>query len=203
MSRSWRLARSLTTLRDEVSRAAPRRSRISDGGIGDAAHASRPSRHNKNRHGVVTAYDITHDPAGGMDVHAFARRHVLDPHPELEYVISNGQIAKRRTGFRWETYTGKNKHISHAHFAVGVGPDSAPEPPYDSTIPWGVIPSPQEDDLTMNPDTRHGLVILTYLSILNRKPENLTVIAKGSEFIDKHGFTAYVMSVADSKEAKG
>jgi hypothetical protein len=147
---TWRLAISLDTLRTEINGYAPTRSKRSDGTIGDPAHASRASRHNPNRYNVVTALDVTHDPAGGCDVHTIARGLVLDPHPELEYVISNGQVAKRRTGFRWETYTGSNQHRLHAHFAVGRGPDSDPLPPYDSTLCWGVAlaATPEGDDMS-------------------------------------------------------
>ncbi len=80
---SWRLAYSLTTLRAECNAAAPNRRKHNDGDIGDAAHASRVSRHNPYR-GVVTALDITHDPARGMDVHALVRRMTAggrSPHP--------------------------------------------------------------------------------------------------------------------------
>lgn len=151
---TWRLARSLDTLRAEVNGFAPNRSKVSDGTIGDPAHASRPSRHNPNRYGVVTALDLTHDPAGGCDIHAIARRLVKHPHPELTYVISNGEVAKRSTGFRWEPYTGLSPHDHHAHFAVGVGPDSDPLPPYDSRLSWGVslpVPIPP-GDLDMTPE---------------------------------------------------
>ena len=148
---TWRLAGSLVTLRAEVDGYAPRRSRVSDGTLGDPAHASRPSRHNPNRYQVVCALDLTHDPAGGCDIHAIARRLAADPHPELAYIISNAQVAKRATGFHWEPYTGENAHRQHAHFAVGVGPDSDPLPPYDSTLSWGVSlpapPEPSEDDM--------------------------------------------------------
>jgi len=40
---SWRLARSLEPLRNEVNAAAPNRSKASDGTIGDTAHSSRAS----------------------------------------------------------------------------------------------------------------------------------------------------------------
>lgn len=146
---AWRLAKSLVQLRSEFDAAFPGRSKRSDGTIGDAAHRSRASRHNPNRYGVVTALDITHDPASGCDVHRLARQLVRDPHPELAYVISNAQVASRSRGFVWRTYTGSNPHTLHAHFAVGVGPDSDPMPPYDSTQPWGIS---QEDDVF----TQHG-----------------------------------------------
>ena len=135
---SWRLAKSLEVLRDEVNSMAPNRSKASDGTIGDPAHVARASRHNPNDAGVVCAIDITHDPANGCDIHALARSLVTNPHPNLEYVISNGEVAKRRTGFVWEAYTGSNKHNKHVHFAVGVGKDAEPGQPYDDTTSWGV-----------------------------------------------------------------
>lgn len=134
---SWRLAGSLVALRSEVDARWPARSRRSDGAIGDPAHAARASRHNKNRFGVVTALDITHDPASGCDVHAVARQVARDPHPELEYIISDRQIASRPS-WTWRAYRGDNPHTAHAHFAVGRGPDADPRPPYDSTQPWGI-----------------------------------------------------------------
>lgn len=143
---SWRLAKSLEVLRNEVNAAFPRRSKSSDGTIGDAAHHARASRHVPNDAGVVTALDLTHDPLNGCDIHGVARQLVRHPHPDLEYVISNAQVAKRRTGFKWEPYRGSNPHTQHAHFAVGQGPDSEPTQPYDDTVPWGVAPSTQEED---------------------------------------------------------
>jgi hypothetical protein len=145
-----RLAQSLETLRDEVNAWAPRRSKASDGWLGDPAHQARASRHNANRYSVVTALDLTHDPAGGCDIHAIARRLVRDPHPELAYVISNGQVAKRSAGFQWQPYTGENAHRLHAHFAVGQGPDSDPLPPYDSMLSWGVSLTPEQGDDELN-----------------------------------------------------
>lgn len=144
---SWRLAKSLITLRSEFDALAPNRRKTSDGTIGDPAHASRPSRHNPNRYNVVTALDITHDPANGCDVHAIARELVKNPHPELEYIISNREIAHRNNGFRWVSYSGSNPHTKHAHFAVGRGRDLRPMPPYDSTAPWGVANTEDEVEL--------------------------------------------------------
>jgi hypothetical protein len=135
---TWRLALSLDTLRAEVNAFAPARSKASDGTIGNEDHQARASRHNPNDLGVVCALDLTHDPAHGCDVHAIADQIRRNPHPELDYVISNRRIAGRDTGWTWHAYGGSNPHVSHAHFGVGVGEDSEPRPPYDSRQSWGV-----------------------------------------------------------------
>lgn len=141
-----RRARSLDVLLAEVNSYAPKRSKASDGWLGDPAHASRASRHNPNNAGVVCAQDITHDPAGGCDIHAIARQIVQQGPPvDCEYIISNRQVAKRTNGWAWVAYTGSNGHTQHAHFAVGRGPESEPTQPYDDTDPWGV--APEEDDM--------------------------------------------------------
>lgn len=69
-----RLANSLTRLRDQVNAAFPNRNKASDGWIGDASHAASASDHNPNSQGVVSALDLTNDPANGFDVHALAER---------------------------------------------------------------------------------------------------------------------------------
>lgn len=136
---AWRLAKSLVTLRAELDAFAPHRNKASDGTIGNQEHAARASRHNPNGAGVVTALDITHDPAGGCDIHAICRQQiVVHPHPDLEYVISNRMVAARDHGWTWRPYSGKDDHTHHAHFGVGRGPDSNPVGPYDDTTPWGI-----------------------------------------------------------------
>lgn len=140
---AWRLARSLQTLLGQVNTMAPNRSTASDGTIGDPAHAARASRHNPNRFDVVTALDITHDPGDNCHIHEIAdhiRRH---PHPQLAYIISNRRIASGSSApWTWRAYHGSNPHSLHAHFAVGVGPDSDPRPPYDSKLPWNLPGAP-------------------------------------------------------------
>ena len=65
-----RIAKTLDVLRNEINALAPKRSKGSDGWIGDAAHQSRASDHNpwvrEGGVGIVTALDITHDPSAWL-----------------------------------------------------------------------------------------------------------------------------------------
>ncbi|MGI8308403.1 hypothetical protein [Saccharopolyspora hattusasensis] len=71
---TWRVARSLETLRQQFNTAFPQRSKESDGGIGDTNHQNRTSDHNPwvgpaaDGLMLVTARDFTHDPDVGMDI---------------------------------------------------------------------------------------------------------------------------------------
>lgn len=143
---TWRLAKALGAtgtagLLGEVNARAPRRSKASDGGIGDPAHSARSSDHNPcTCCRVVCARDFTHDPAGGFDSYAFAEwlraRVVADP-PEkrVKYVISNGRIfsgvGQSHPAGVWRPYRGKNRHDHHVHVSVRHA-----APFYDDTRSW-------------------------------------------------------------------
>lgn len=142
----WRVARSLDKLLAEVNASAPRRSKVADGSIGDAAHATRASDHNPfivvKGVGVVRARDFTHDPDGGFDAHRFAE-HVrqlgakgFGPLQGGGYVISNGRIAGGSYGWSWRRYSGSNPHDHHVHVSVSLGRKR-----FDSRKSWGVKPS--------------------------------------------------------------
>lgn len=109
----WYLAPSLVRLRDEVNRKWPNRSKVSDGTIGDPAHASRQSEHNPNSRGSVNAIDITND---GINVDALIGAAIR--HPSTWYVISRGFIYSRRYGFVKRPYTGSNPHDKHVHISI-------------------------------------------------------------------------------------
>jgi hypothetical protein len=126
----WRLAESLKKLQVQINELAPGRSKLSDGSIGDAAHAGRDSDHNPDKHGVVAAIDVTHDPSGGCDGRFLSRSLIGDP--RVKYVIFNSQIWKARTG-QWEFYGGKGKNPHNHHVHVSV--QSAV---YDETQDWPV-----------------------------------------------------------------
>lgn len=131
---TWRLAKSLERLRDQVNAAAPRRDKSADGTIGDTAHSARKSDHNPNRMGVVCAIDITHDPACGLDSYALAEALRKSGDLRISYIISNGKIAN--SGAAWRKYHGSNPHSHHVH--VSVAGD------YDDMSDWqiGMGPAP-------------------------------------------------------------
>lgn len=120
---SFRIAKSLDTLRSQVNRHAPNRGKKADGWVGDAAHRSRTSDHNPwvrlGNTGIVTALDVTHDPRGGFDSYAFAEHLRLRRDPRCKYVISNGRIfSSTSSPWTWRRYTGSNPHSSHVHVSV-------------------------------------------------------------------------------------
>ncbi|WP_434616451.1 DNA/RNA non-specific endonuclease [Azospirillum sp. B2RO_4] len=124
---SWRVAKSLLVLREQVNAQAPDRNKGSDGTIGDAAHASRNSDHNPwvtdGAAGVVTAMDITHDPRGGCDAGALAAAIVASKDDRVKYVIWDRRIANHATidgqpAWAWRPYTGANPHNKHVHISV-------------------------------------------------------------------------------------
>jgi hypothetical protein len=137
---SWRLAKSLDKLRKEVNIIAPQRNKASDGTIGDAAHAARTSDHNPwvkdNGMGVVTAMDITHDPASGCNANDIAETIRAFRDARVKYIIWNRRIASstpigRAAEWSWRPYKGSNPHTKHVH--VSVKPQKGA---YDSTNAW-------------------------------------------------------------------
>jgi lysozyme family protein len=144
-ARRWRLAASLTALRQQIDTLAPHRSKASDGSIRDAAHASRASDHNPwvidDGVGVVTAIDVTHDPAGGCDAALLADTLRKGHDARIKYVISNRRIASAKAigavpAWAWRAYTGANPHDHHCH--ISVMPTKAR---YDSAAAWPIEPA--------------------------------------------------------------
>lgn len=137
-STSWRLAESLRVLRDQVNKLSPNRSKVSDGTIGNAEHASRSSDHNPwvkdGKIGIVTGEDITKDIQHGIDSRKLAEALVASRDSRIKYIISDGQICSGDAGpspWKWRKYTGKNSHHHHVHISV-----KAVKKFYDDTSPW-------------------------------------------------------------------
>ena len=94
----------------------PGRNRASDGIMGDARHQKTKSDHN-----LGNAYDLTHDPAHGVDCASLSREVIRDT--RVTYVIFNRQIYNRaRAAEGWRQYTGENPHDHHMH--VSIRPES-------------------------------------------------------------------------------
>lgn len=131
---TWRPARSLQVLRAQINALAPNRNKSSDGLAGDAAHAARKSDHNPNAAGVVTAFDVTHDPAGGMDGRWLADVLVAGRDRRIKYIIFNRQIvSSRQQPWVWRPYNGANAHLKHVHLSVDADPAL-----YDDESPWSL-----------------------------------------------------------------
>lgn len=167
---TWRPARSLDVFRDEVDALAPDRSTLSDGTLGDTAHAARPSDHNPNAAGVVRARDITHDPAHGCDCNVLAVEvaALLGKHPALgsgAYVIWNARIISTdRLAEGWRRYSGANPHDHHMHVSVGTRG-------YDDMSPW----LEEDEDMAFTEEDR------TRLERVERLLDRLTAAEKRRE----------------------
>ena len=134
---AWRAAKSLLRLREQVNAKAPGRKKGSDGTIGDDKHRTRNSDHNAWVDGnVVTALDITHDPARGCDVDKLAEAIRAAKDKRVKYIIWNKRICNHAkigatAAWAWRKYSGTNPHTAHIHISV-----KATKAHYDDTTDW-------------------------------------------------------------------
>ncbi|MBV8508742.1 MAG: hypothetical protein JO289_01130 [Xanthobacteraceae bacterium] len=117
----WRVARSLEVLRNQVNAAYPGRRKEHDGTIGDAAHQAQMSDHNPwvkdGAAGVVTALDITHDPAHGVDTYAIAETLRRNRDHRIKYIISNRRIfSSQLHAWEWHPTPGQILMIAMSTF---------------------------------------------------------------------------------------
>lgn len=136
---SWRLAKALLHLREQLKTIAPHRSTESDGSIGDERHQAEKSDHNPNAAGLVTAIDVTNDPKGGCAGSWLAEQLRLSRDPRIKYVIWSGRMFSSYTSrgvwpWTWRPYTGQNKHEHHVHISV------LPAGPADDIRDWKLSP---------------------------------------------------------------
>ncbi len=141
---SFRISASLAKLLSQVNDIAPRRSKKSDGWIGDDAHARKGSASDHNpwvrdgSTGIVTAIDITHDPAHGCDAGKIVDDLVSSRDGRIKYIIHNQKMwrsyAKDDTP-AWGSapYGGPNPHKLHVH--ISVNPEKSA---YDDASPWAL-----------------------------------------------------------------
>lgn len=131
-----RLAKSLIVLYDQVQAAFPaNRDRSSDGTIASVQHhEANPSSDHEVREGEVTALDITHDPAHGLDCGKLVEGFKGDD--RIKYIIWNRHIMsgteQSHTAWEWRPYTGENPHTLHCHISVKMGAQG------DQTQSWNI-----------------------------------------------------------------
>lgn len=142
-----RPAKSLVTLRSQINALSPNRDKSSDGLLASNAHTQgNPSSDHEPRIGdggigVVTAFDITHDPAHGIDSEQLAEALRAAKDDRIKYIISNKKIAsgidQDHPAWQWRPYTGKNPHNHHVHISV-----KSDKRFYDSTRDWVISLNP-------------------------------------------------------------
>lgn len=158
---AWRNANASVTLVNAINARWPGRSKVSDGTIGDAAHASRSSDHNPwvkiGSMGIVRARDIT---AAGIDAAWLAEQlRLLGRAGDSRlrnggYIIFNRRITTPDFS-GWKAYTGSNPHIKHVH--VSFARDAAG---FDRTDGWAflgggaVAPVPPKTTTGANADVK-------------------------------------------------
>jgi hypothetical protein len=123
---TWYLNRFLTSWREAVNKKFPKRTKASDGTIGDLRHQAESfSEHNPDKDGSVDAWDMdvnvlgSSNPTGNAAelaeleklIKAFQRL------PESQLWIHNRQIANRDIdNWRPRPYHGVNPHDHHVHW---------------------------------------------------------------------------------------
>lgn len=114
------LAPALVTLRGQIDRRFPTRSRASDGWVGDAAHAARGgasvSQHNPNDADVVCAIDVTEDLSVGLDCNRLMDAIDALDDPRVFYLIHDREIDNSDDSRT--PYHGVNPHTRHLHISV-------------------------------------------------------------------------------------
>jgi hypothetical protein len=114
----------------QVNALYPARNKASDGMLGDAAHQAVKSEHNPNAEGVVTALDITHDPANGADMNKLATALLRSGDSRIWYIIFNRRIWE---GGVWTPYYGENPHDKHLHISTVQS-----KAKYDDASKWNI-----------------------------------------------------------------
>ena len=142
---AYRLAHSLEQLRSQVNLIAPNRNKKSDGWVGDSVHFAQGSASDHNPWvrqgdlGIVTAIDITHDPANGCDVMAIANSIIASRDRRMKYMIYTGGsggrpgiISATVAPWTWRVRS-YDDHSHHLHISVNSNVSD-----YDSPNAWAL-----------------------------------------------------------------
>lgn len=188
---TWRAMDSLLVLRGEVDLIAPDRSTASDGLVGDEEHQTRQSDHNPHYVAgvgaeIVTALDLTHDPARGFDSYTFAEALRRNRDRRIKYVISNHRIfssyaSGTRPAWTWGAYNGVDPHENHVHVSVLDAVIS------DTSTPWNL----EGLEIDMTPAQQYVLHVMNYRidAIVHLRPAVVVPPSVASDGTKFAGFT--------------
>lgn len=170
---SWRLARSLVRLREQLNLAYPGRDRTSDGAIGDAKHKSRKSDHNAwityQGTGVVTAIDIDEDVDQTGTVEPIIKAIQASLDPRVKYIIYEGRITIKGDIGKWKKYNGVNPHKHHAHISVSADPRLFDdERTWTLGLPTDTVASAPPDE-TVKPLVKRGSIAPNEIMLIQRR----------------------------------
>jgi hypothetical protein len=138
---AWRVFNSLLVLRGQVNALAPNRAKGADGTICDTNHPTTSDHCPHNVPGVgsemVSALDLTHDPAGGFDSYRFAEVLRIHRDQRIKYVISDHHMfssyaTSSYAAWTWRPYSGTDPHTNHVHISVLDAAIS------DTSTPWNL-----------------------------------------------------------------
>lgn len=137
----------------------PQRLRLSDGILASVAHTkTNPT----SDHELGNAFDLTHDPAHGVDCHLLAQQVTADR--RVKYIIWNRCIWNPAVSPRWRAYTGSNPHTKHMHVSIRAACR-------DDTSPWWkplpVTDASKEHTMADNPDVPNITGPLTFHPVVD------------------------------------
>lgn len=126
-----KLSKAAVQLREQIDDSFPDRDRHSDGWLGDARHAVRPSDHNPDAvSGWVRAIDVDANLNKSKETSSYLSdqlRLFAKRNKRITYIIHNGMIASPKLFWKWRKYTGINKHEHHIHISFAKTEDSNSE----------------------------------------------------------------------------
>lgn len=132
---TYRRAKALDKLVEQINARYPNRDKRSDGWIGDAVHASKKSDHNpwvkitegRRTVGIVTAQDIDRELAPDKTVDEIVNALIDAKDSRIKYIIWNSRMissypAHGYKSWQWRPYSGSNRHTHHVHISVKETP---------------------------------------------------------------------------------
>lgn len=173
-----RVIGSVLQLFAQVNKAAPNRSKESDGTFPSPQHSIDNPNSDHEPHlvpgvgaEICTAGDYTHDPGDGADMDVLAEQLRLSRDPRIKYVIRRDRMfssyaTSKVPAWTWRDYTG-NYHGTHMHLSV------VDRPIADTWTPWRItmaLDLDQDGDFTA---LKHRIDAIIDMDLVNPKGDDL------------------------------